>query len=78
MRFDYVKYDERSVLKSGMIKDAFEKLERLVEENILSPREKALILTKLEEAYAWVGKGIRNDQIARNGNAQLLEERGNS
>lgn len=31
---------------------------------------------RLEMAYAWCGKGIRDDQIARKGGAELQEERG--
>jgi len=30
----------------------------------LSGRYKALALTALEEAYCWIGKAIRDDQIA--------------
>jgi hypothetical protein len=32
--------------------------------------------TQLEIAYMWCGKGIRDDQIERNGTAPLQEERG--
>jgi hypothetical protein len=32
---------------------------------------------KLEEAYMWCGKGLRDQQIERNGSAPLQEERGN-
>jgi hypothetical protein len=34
------------------------------------------VFTKLEEAYMWIGKAVRDDQIERNGSAELLEERG--
>ena len=43
-----------------------------------SPRTVALALTKLEECYMWIGKAIRDDQIERNGSAELQEERTNS
>ncbi len=33
---------------------------------------------RLEQAYMWVGKAIRDDQINRNGSAPLQEERVNS
>jgi len=40
---------------------------------LLSPRAKALAITKLEEVYMWIGKAIRDDQIKRNGSAELQE-----
>jgi len=60
-RFDYVKL-QMSVLEAGI-------------EQLQSPRAKALALTNLEQAYMWIGKAIRDDQIARNGSAELQEER---
>ncbi len=33
-------------------------------------------LADIEEAYMWCGKAIRDDQIARNGTAELQENRG--
>jgi hypothetical protein len=41
-------------------------------------RSKAQAITKLEECYMWIGKAIRDDQIARSGSAPLQEERINS
>ncbi len=38
-------------------------------------RAASLVRTKLEEAYMWVGKAIRDEQIARNGSAPLQEGR---
>ncbi len=77
-RFDYVKYDD----KAGYDQDAFKKamiaLELIIEEKIRSPRARALAITKLEECYMWIGKGIRDDQIGRNSGAELQENRGNS
>lgn len=35
-------------------------------------------LQRLEQAYMWCGKAIRDEQIERNGSAPLLEERGQS
>jgi hypothetical protein len=43
---------------------------------LVSPRAKALALTKLEEVYMWIGKAIRDDQLDRNGKVELQEERG--
>jgi hypothetical protein len=43
-----------------------------------APRYCALANTKLEEVFMYIGKAIRDDQIARNGSAELQEERINS
>lgn len=73
-RFDYVKYDEHAVNVQTAFKAGFNVLEKMVGE--LGPgRAQALVLTKLEEAYMWIGKAIRDDQIKRNGSAPLQEER---
>lgn len=74
-RFDYVKYDEVAAIDQANFKAEFEQLTTAVEFGLKSPRAKALVLTKLEEAYMWVGKAIRDDQIERNGSAPLQEER---
>lgn len=76
-RFDYVKYDDIALTQQTEIKEKMLDLEVFINTHLDSPRAKALILTKLEEAYAWCGKAIRDDQIARNGAADLQEERGN-
>lgn len=76
-RFDYVLYDETATKDQANFKGELRSLEGHVNVAIKCPRSKALILTKLEEAYMWIGKGIRNDQIERNGSAKLQESRGN-
>jgi len=76
-RFDYVKYDGLSQKAQEEIKQKFIELEFYIEA-LVPGREKALVHTKLEEAYMWVGKAIRNDQIVRNGKADLQEERTDS
>lgn len=76
-RFDYVKYDEKAIDQQNTIKTVTEALEMSINDLLISPRAKALALTKLEECYMWVGKAIRDDQIARNGSAELQEERKN-
>lgn len=76
-RFDYVKYDEQAQFSQDMFKARVSSLETDIESNIKCPRSKALALTKLEEVYMWIGKGIRNDQISRNGSALLQEDRKN-
>lgn len=76
-RFDYVKYDEVATALQGQFKTAFQALEGAVA-TLNSPRAVALATTKLEEAYMWVGKAIRDDQVARCGGAELQEGRNNS
>lgn len=76
-RFDYVKYDDKAQADQSLLKDAIASIEQTVNDVIKCPRSKALVMTKLEEAYMWIGKGIRNDQIERNGSAELQEERNN-
>lgn len=77
-RFDYVKYDDVAMDAQAILKNKFVELEKLIESKLVSPRAKALAMTKLEECYMWVGKAIRDDQITRNGYAELQEERINS
>jgi len=77
-RFDYVKYDAQAVADQQQMKETFTLLELNVENRIKSPRAKALVMTKIEEAYMWVGKAIRDDQLARNKTTELQEERSNS
>lgn len=77
-RFDYVKYDEKAIAQQKVFKEAFERLEAEVQDDFAPGRAQSLILTKLEEAYMWVGKAIRDEQIARNGSAPLQEERSQS
>lgn len=77
-RFDYVKYDDEANARQGFLKVATENLEREINSMTDSPRYKALALTKLEECYMYIGKAVRDDQIKRNGSAELQEERCNS
>ena len=76
-RFDYVKYDEEAVQIQNNFKDDVTQIETHIKMQLKSPRAVALALTKLEEFYMWVGKAIRDDQIERNGSAELQEERKN-
>jgi len=73
-RFDYVKYDEMAETNQAAFKSMFSELDTHVSA-MKDGRAKSLVLTKLEEAYMWIGKAIRDDQVARNGSAQLQEER---
>lgn len=76
-RFDYVKYDETAQARQAAFKGKCQELEALLNVWLPDDRAKALAMTKLEEFYAWCGKGIRDDQIARNGIAELQEVRNN-
>lgn len=65
-RFDYIAYDEIASHNQAVLKKAFIDLEVLVDHAIAEPcRAKSLIMTKLEEAYMWCGKAIRDDQLRR-------------
>ena len=66
-RFDYVAYDDVAQKTSNTLKDSFVNLHEQVD-GLANGREKSLAITKLEEAFMWCGKAIRNDQIYRNEN----------
>ena len=72
-RFDYVIYDEKAAYDKELFQEHVTELEQDIEMLLLSPRAKALAITKLEEVYMWIGKAIRDDQIKRNGSAELQE-----
>lgn len=74
-RFDYVKYDQPRVESQSAFKEICTELEEMIENHIESKRAKKLALTALEVCYMWIGKGLRDDQIAANGSAPLQEER---
>ena len=64
MRFSYVKFDEIAAAQQNQLRLAFEAVEFLVEK-LASSDCKEMIFEKLQEAYMWAGKHIREDQIAR-------------
>lgn len=75
-KFDYVKYDDQAAGQQAFYKEKFMELDSVVES--LNPgRAKSLAITKLEEAYMWVGKALRDEQIARGNPVELQEERKN-
>jgi hypothetical protein len=63
-RFDYVKYDDKSLLIQDEFKQRTFYFEQAIEVHLSNGRAKALALTKLEECYMWIGKAIRDDQLA--------------
>lgn len=74
-RFDYVKYDETAVNAQAAAKDRMQAIESFIE-SLPKGRAQALALTKLEEVYMWIGKAIRDDQVARGGDAKDQPARG--
>lgn len=76
-RYDYVQYDDYASQIQAQFKAAFQNLETIIEDALPNGRATSLVHTKLEEAYMWVGKAIRDDQVARNGSAPLQEDRKN-
>lgn len=73
-RFDYVKYDYQSQKLQDQLKNNMQTILRMMYV-LPEGRARSLAFTALEEAYMWMGKAIRDDQIARNGKAELQEER---
>lgn len=81
-RFDYVKYDQQAAAQQDLFKTLVSNLEMCIDAiGSANPKEvaraKALAITNLEQTYMWIGKALRDDQIARNGSAPLQEERTN-
>lgn len=73
-RFSYVKYDDEAVELQNEFRAGFENIESLTS-GLPDGRAKALVFTKLEEAYMWVGKAIRDDQVANRGAAEQPERK---
>lgn len=76
-RFDYIKYDEVRIDAQLEFKASFQNIERAVE-TLPNGRAKSLVLTKLEEAYMWVGKALRDEQLSVKPSTPLQEERNDS
>ncbi len=75
-RFDYVKYDDKAQAEQAEFKALFEEIELKITRNGSSDRSRSLALTNLEQAYMWIGKVIRDDQVARGGDAADQPARG--
>jgi len=73
-RFNYVKYDQESVQKQEEAKKICENLETLIE-SLGAGRPQALALTALEEAYMWIGKAVRDNQVKRGSQIEHVAER---
>jgi hypothetical protein len=77
-RFDYVAYDNEAKNQQAYFKEIFVNLCEKTVETLQQGRSLDLAVTALEEAYMWIGKAIRDDQIIRNGATELEEDRSNS
>lgn len=78
MRFNYVKYDEKSVQQQEKAKELCEALEAHIDSlrgdsEWYRPLDNAL--TALEETYMWIGKAIRDNQVARGSQVEHIAER---
>jgi hypothetical protein len=63
-RFDYLKFDPHATNIHVAVKSKFEGLAETLEA-LPDGRAKSLALTKLEEAFMWAGKAVRDDQVSR-------------
>lgn len=64
--FDSVSYNDKSLKIQQDVKFAFENVEDVIERNFKEhSREVSLALTKIEEAYMWLGKDIKRQQLVR-------------
>jgi len=73
---DYIKYDEMSVMQQGIYKDKCKDLLENIDVLYGTTVEGQTAIRKLEECYMWIGKAVRNAQIARGGSV-LQEDRAN-
>ncbi len=62
-RFDSVQFDDIRKRELQVIKEAFERIDHLVDTHLKSSREKAIAYTKLEEAFMWINKALKQDQL---------------
>ncbi len=63
--FDYERLDDESMQIVSDMRNLCQDLAELIEASTKMGRERALALTKLEEAFMWMGKAVRNDYLAR-------------
>ena len=76
MRFNYVRYDSQSTEQQEIAKKMCESMEQFIE-SLGKGRPQSLALTALEETYMWIGKSIRDNQIARGSQIEHIAERTN-
>ena len=71
-RFSYVRYDETRAAAQSIFKKAVEEVEKHIVCLLPEGRAQELALQRLEETYMWVGKALRDEQIAVDG--KVVEE----
>ena len=79
-RFDYVQYDKSHTEVQLDFKKRMIELEGCIKrlaEGLPDDRPTNLALDKLEECYMWIGKAVRDDQVAMNGDAKDQPHRTN-
>jgi hypothetical protein len=64
--YDFIQFDDESLKKQAMFKEQVVKLTADIDA-LISPSARVEALKKLSECYMWIGKAIRDDQIARTG-----------
>lgn len=72
--FDKIQYDEQSALINSALKAKLENILDFMDRRLIDSRAKSIVKSKLEEAFMWAGKAIRDDQIVRykkNGQGQI-------
>lgn len=77
-RFDYVKYDEEAARNSQDALKRVDDVRAFIDTNLKPGRASSLAMTKLEECFMWIGKAIRDDQVARDAAKANKEENGSS
>ena len=79
-KYEYVKYDDVARSQQNNFKTLFEQIENGLAaiggtlsdaKGPIVGREIALARTKLEEAYMWIGKALKNDQVMRDSMAKM-------
>lgn len=68
--FDKIQYDEQSALINSALKAKLENILDFMDRRLIDSRAKSIVKSKLEEAFMWAGKAIRDDQIVRYKNGQ--------
>jgi hypothetical protein len=66
-RFSYAKYDTIRAEKQQRAKALVEAVEAFIDGELAHGRQVSLAMKALEECYMWVGKAIRDEQIAHDG-----------
>jgi hypothetical protein len=64
-RFDYVEFDDIAAVKQLRMRMTFEELVQSIERSLPDGRARALAITKIEEAFGWLSRAIRDEQLDR-------------